>query len=405
MPRSRANVQFSIWEGLKGVSPLSKLLYHRLLTEETMTQCGVGALLVDQFAEDVELPLDVIDECLKELESKRYAFVDREAHRFLVRTLVRNDGIANVPNVLWAACRAAKMVRSAKLRRVLAAELRKLPPKPPDKVTRRKNGSEGLYVYPDPHATADEIDPDPHEIPGDDPGGRGIPSTSHPDPMPMGSGSHADERANRDPIDIPWRSPGGGGGGGGKEGSCSGDGTFSVNAAALTERASKPSEDLEARFDEFWAAYPRKIQKQDATKAWREVRRKRVEPDRIIAGARRYARLKAGEDPKFVRHPASWLRAGGYDDGPEPARLGQASALPEDPAAAFDDLRRRAAAQEAARIAGLPCLIEPQPPSNHDHPRQWERARSVEWIDQHGPQIKEALVAAHDLRARKQGGG
>lgn len=226
MARSQANIQFSIWEGLKGASPMAKLVYHRLLTEETMTQCGVGALLVDQFADDLELPLELVNELLDELEAKRYAYVDRDAHRFLVRTLIRRDGIANVPNVLWAAVRAAKMVRSKKLRRVLAAELRKLPPKPPDKVTPVPGKPDRIYVYPDPHATADEIDPGP-EYDGPPPAREPLPAVNgqHPSPIP----SPSDTASHRDPISAqpqeaaaamdsashPASTGGGGGGGGG----------------------------------------------------------------------------------------------------------------------------------------------------------------------------------------------
>jgi hypothetical protein len=149
--------------------------------------------------------------------------------------------------------------------------------------------------------------------------------------------------------------------------------------------------DLAARFDEFWAAYPRKIQKQDALKAWREVRRKRVEPERIIVGARRYARLKAGEDPKFVRHPASWLRAGGYDDEPEAARLRPAAST-ADPEAAFAELRAKADARTAARLAGLPFVNDVSPPPDfRGDPYAWEREHRRTWLDQHKPEIIGAL--------------
>lgn len=224
MPRSQANVQFTIWAGLKGASPLAKLVYQRLLTEETMTQCGVGALLVDQFAEDLELPIDLVNDLLEELEAKRYAYVDRDAHRFLVRTLVRNDGIADVPNVLWAAMRAAKMVRSPKLRRVLAAELRKLPPKPADKVTPVSGKPDRIYVYPDPHATADEIDPGPeHDEPPParepSPAGNGR-TAGIPSPSDAASQAHPIATQHREAaaeMGSGWDagSPGGGGGGGG----------------------------------------------------------------------------------------------------------------------------------------------------------------------------------------------
>jgi hypothetical protein len=154
--------------------------------------------------------------------------------------------------------------------------------------------------------------------------------------------------------------------------------------------------DLSARFDDFWAVYPRRVKKEDARKAWRQVLGKRVDPERVITAAKAHAdRWRAqGKETEFVPYPASWLRGGSYDDEPEPARLSVVPDRqhPEDPAEAVADLRRRAAGQEAARILGIPYLVDPKPPSDPTHPRQWDRDQAIAWIDAHAAQIRAALT-------------
>jgi hypothetical protein len=210
MGRSQANLQFGVFEGLRGLSPLGKLVYFRLLVEDTLNQAGVCALRVQLWADDLELTVEETEKALQELDEQRYAFVDHGYQQVLVRTLIRNDGVAAKPNVLWSAVRAAKVLRSPRLRRELATELRKLPPKPPD-----KTNADGkvTYVYADPHQTADEIDPGPPTG-----GGEQLPIRSE-NPSEKGSGNPSGTVPEPIPAENPSRTlpgtTGGGGGGGG----------------------------------------------------------------------------------------------------------------------------------------------------------------------------------------------
>jgi hypothetical protein len=155
MPRSQANLQFTIFEGLSGLSLEAKIVYFALLVEPTLNQAGMCALRPNLWARQVELPITETEKALLELDEKRFAFVDSHTEEVLVRTLIRNDGVATRPNVLQSACSAAVLVRSPRLRRELASELRKLPPKAADKV----NAKGLIFTYPDPHQAADKIDP------------------------------------------------------------------------------------------------------------------------------------------------------------------------------------------------------------------------------------------------------
>jgi len=78
-----------------------------------------------------------------------------------------------------------------------------------------------------------------------------------------------------------------------------------------------PAKPTPERFDEFWSAYPKRVGKQAAIRAWRKAI-ELADCDQIIEGARRYAESRQGEDPKFTAHPSTWLNAGRWDDEPEP---------------------------------------------------------------------------------------
>jgi hypothetical protein len=86
------------------------------------------------------------------------------------------------------------------------------------------------------------------------------------------------------------------------------------------------------RFDEFYAAYPRHLDRKDAERAWSKAI-KTHPPDQIIDAAKRYAAACRGKDAKFIKYPATWLNKGGYLDEPDHLRLvaGGEQAIHRDP--------------------------------------------------------------------------
>lgn len=62
-----------------------------------------------------------------------------------------------------------------------------------------------------------------------------------------------------------------------------------------------------ARFDEFYEAYPKKVNRGAAERAWQKAL-ETSEPGAIIVAAGVYARSRAGKDEKFTPYPASWLK-------------------------------------------------------------------------------------------------
>lgn len=97
----------------------------------------------------------------------------------------------------------------------------------------------------------------------------------------------------------------------------------------------------QAQFDEFWKLYPKKA---DKTQAKRQFKRalNRVKFEGIIAGV-----IKLNNDPnlpeekRFIKNPATWLNADGWEEGPLPER-----AKKRKPQTDWDQLERWAKEQD-----------------------------------------------------------
>jgi hypothetical protein len=85
-------------------------------------------------------------------------------------------------------------------------------------------------------------------------------------------------------------------------------------------QAAPAKAEFSKQFLEFFDSYPKRKSKKDAAKAYAAAIRD-VSHETIMAGL---ARAKLGwRDPQFIPYPASWLRAGGWDD--EPTKTGGAN--------------------------------------------------------------------------------
>lgn len=140
---------------LRALTPHAKLLYLFFLQDVYLNAAGVMRLCDEEWAEDLGLTLSELEKALDELCDARFVVVGERRREILVRTFIRNDGIADQPNILKQALSHARLTRSPLIRSALAVELRKLPPPPPPK----ELGNGRRMVYPDPHACADELDP------------------------------------------------------------------------------------------------------------------------------------------------------------------------------------------------------------------------------------------------------
>ncbi len=70
-------------------------------------------------------------------------------------------------------------------------------------------------------------------------------------------------------------------------------------------------------FDDFWKAYPLKVGKIAARKAYAKAIKDGASTADLLAGAQREEIKQAGKNPKYIKHPTTWLNAGCWMDEPE----------------------------------------------------------------------------------------
>ena len=75
-------------------------------------------------------------------------------------------------------------------------------------------------------------------------------------------------------------------------------------------------------FEEVWAAYPRKVGKGDARRAWKKIRPDPELSKRMIETLKKMARCEqwTRDGGQFIPHPATWLNREGWEDEPEIAK-------------------------------------------------------------------------------------
>ena len=85
-----------------------------------------------------------------------------------------------------------------------------------------------------------------------------------------------------------------------------------------TSSTATRSTDDDPDFAAFWEAYPRKVGKGDARKAWLKVIKSGADPATVIAGAERYRDDPARQrkDIEYTKHPGPWLNAERWTDQP-----------------------------------------------------------------------------------------
>ena len=70
--------------------------------------------------------------------------------------------------------------------------------------------------------------------------------------------------------------------------------------------------------DQFWKTVPRRVAKADAMKALEKVRRTGLAWKVFFAGVLRWAEESKRADPKFIKHPATWINKGCWEDEAAP---------------------------------------------------------------------------------------
>jgi hypothetical protein len=108
--------------------------------------------------------------------------------------------------------------------------------------------------------------------------------------------------------------------------------------------------DFEAVFDEFWNHYPRKTDKLAAKRALGKILNQSPELEAlIIEGVKRLGADPNLPEARFIKHPATWLHAGGWENEPYPER----PVSPEIQEKELAEYRARKREQDRARTQAL----------------------------------------------------
>jgi hypothetical protein len=107
-------------------------------------------------------------------------------------------------------------------------------------------------------------------------------------------------------------------------------------------------------FEEWWSAYPKKVAKEAAFRAWKKagkkLKTKMVSDSKEVAAfllrfCKAYAVARADQDPQYTLNPATWLNQGHWDDDQatwKSSHNGKQQAKPEETnrAASLDEMRK-----------------------------------------------------------------
>lgn len=88
-------------------------------------------------------------------------------------------------------------------------------------------------------------------------------------------------------------------------------------------REEEQSLEIDALFEEFWNAYPRKLDKAKAFRAFKSAL-KRAKFEDILAGLIAY-RNDSARNPEFTKYPATWLNADSWENTIAPSRDSEAA--------------------------------------------------------------------------------
>ena len=91
-----------------------------------------------------------------------------------------------------------------------------------------------------------------------------------------------------------------------------------IKAAAAKRKPAPALRPSDNSFETFWQAYPRKIDKAAAQRTFQSIlQARKATAAELIDGAERYAQERAGQNPKYTKHPKTWLNAGSWQNEPE----------------------------------------------------------------------------------------
>lgn len=135
MPRDHARILLRIWadQEFRDLDEGPQRTYFLLLSEGAINNAGVLPLQMRRWSNCAKSStVASVASDLEELAARRFVVVDHDTEEVLVRSFIRNDGVAKQPNTLKNAARVARSVQSPQIRAALAVELQRVRPSRPD---------------------------------------------------------------------------------------------------------------------------------------------------------------------------------------------------------------------------------------------------------------------------------
>lgn len=341
MARNHGRIFASLWddEDFIATSIEAKAVFSFLVSQPDLAHSGVIGIRIPPWARRLNTTHARLDTLLDELHAAGFIVVDRDEMQLLVRSLVRRDGVYKQPNVFKSAAENIYMVASKPIRRTLLSELQRLDESEMNAETRKINSDLVDWLRkgsgnpsPNPSGKGSEKGSEnPSEDHSSQNGqdGQGADNTAGDKGSENPSGNPPPRAPTHARVPLPL-SP-----------------TTDPFPEPLTLSTPPASDGDPARptFDDFWTAYPRKVAKGNARKAWVKAI-KSADPAEILAGVERYSRHceRTRKAAQFTRHAASWLNGECWDDAMEDApppdlRLvsnGHQTYRDPDPAAYYD---------------------------------------------------------------------
>jgi hypothetical protein len=115
----------------------------------------------------------------------------------------------------------------------------------------------------------------------------------------------------------------------------------------IQSRTDKPPNPLKGEFEEFWKAYPRKVAKGSASRAFAKAVKK-TSSSTIIEAVKLFAVRCINKDSEFIPHAATWLNAERWSDAELKPTLSVVSIRSPQPSETREEYIRRLAAMSRA---------------------------------------------------------
>ena len=96
---------------------------------------------------------------------------------------------------------------------------------------------------------------------------------------------------------------------------------------SINARARARERELEEEFEAWYRLYPRKASRGAAEEAFAQARENGASLELLMVAVERYASQVTGREPKFIKHPSTWLNQKCWLDEPEPVGAGAGGEL------------------------------------------------------------------------------